>query len=181
MSYTVIYRIDKTGDVTSQSDIKNAWRGAMAIWTIIENKYLPPYFHPSLRKIISRTIIGCMEPELYREIWDLSKGDTISDLDKIVLCSTYDRWIVLKENFNAVIDAFNSFEGETSLKEQAEVIKSLIDDNDCIGIAWNQTSACSGVWDVYDKNEEGEEKGDARPYNIFKESWHTNLFEEISI
>ena len=175
MSYTEIYKIDKTGDVTCHEDIKNSWRGAMAIWGTLENRYLPPYFYPLLKKIVPRFAVYEPDNNPMREVWDLSKSDIISDADKIVLCTTFNKWIVLKDDFKTVIDAFNSFEGETSLKEQAEVIRSLINDEDCIGVAWNQTSTCSSVWSVYD-----DEDAEPRLYNIFKDTEHTNLFKEVS-
>ena len=48
MSYTIIYPFNDKGtcDVDSQVNIKSAFRGAMAIWRILEEKYLPP-FRPS--------------------------------------------------------------------------------------------------------------------------------------
>ena len=46
MSYTEIYAVNKNGDVEEYEDIQNAWRGAMAVWNILEERYLPP-FRPS--------------------------------------------------------------------------------------------------------------------------------------
>lgn len=42
MSYTEIHRITKSGNTKRVAEIKNAWRGAMAVWTCLEDKYLPP-------------------------------------------------------------------------------------------------------------------------------------------
>ena len=43
MSQTEIYGFDQSGNAYFKAGIKNSWRGAMAIWSFLEEKYLPPY------------------------------------------------------------------------------------------------------------------------------------------
>ncbi len=43
MSSTEIFGFDKEGNAFGQADVNNAWRGAMAIWRILEERYLPPH------------------------------------------------------------------------------------------------------------------------------------------
>lgn len=41
MSYTELFGFDKNGDAFYYSEVRNAWRGGMAIWQRLEEKYLP--------------------------------------------------------------------------------------------------------------------------------------------
>ena len=41
MSYTEIYGFDKSGDAYMQEEVQNAWRGAMAVWSILEENTYP--------------------------------------------------------------------------------------------------------------------------------------------
>lgn len=160
MSYTEIYGFNKEGNVEWQADIKNAWRGAMAVWRIIGLKYNTPFDMFTENK----------------EFWELFKQkDKVTETDRIVLGSTYDNVIVKKENAKKLLNAFNSFVGETSLKEQAEAIKCMFEDDNCIAIAFNQTSVNSAwVYEAYD-----EEKDEDISYNILSGDKHWELFDEI--
>ena len=43
MSYTELYAFDKTGKAKLFGTVHNAWRGAMRVWRIMEERYLPLY------------------------------------------------------------------------------------------------------------------------------------------
>lgn len=43
MSYTEIYGFDKAGNAYFKDEVKNSHRGAIAVWSYLEEKYLPPY------------------------------------------------------------------------------------------------------------------------------------------
>ena len=116
MSYTEIIFFGEGGTPTHEVEIKNSYRGASKIWSILEDKYLPKVEYP-------RMITGGMQ-----EIWDLGDGDRITDVEKICLLSTYDKVIVKKADFQQVIDAFKGFEGTTSLPEQAAHIEKALKD-----------------------------------------------------
>lgn len=182
MSYTEIYKFKKNGNAELLSEIKNSWRGAMAIWDILDKKYLPK-FVPDWAKLL-----GTTDQEYYRtadmmgegikEIWALYKNPNVSEIDKIVLASTFDHVIVLKEHLPHLIKAFREFEGETSLKEQAEAIEeALNNDQNLIAIAWNQTSVNCGVWNSEETTIEDDEETHL-PYNMLSGNKHWNLFAE---
>ncbi len=117
MSYTEIFGFDKTGDAYSAADIRNAFRGSMAIWMYLEGKYLPPYLPEYAKKIGIKTTeefeqkkgyksSRCMaitEQDAMKEIWDLVYSDTISETDKICLYTTFDNCLVRKENMPKLI------------------------------------------------------------------------------
>ena len=180
MSYTEIYKFNKKGDAEFLDEVKNSFRGAMAIWIILEKKYLPKYVPTwamgDTSKEYSRTS-DFMGGGL-KEIWGLFESDKVSEVDKLVLGTTFDKVIVKKEDLENVVKAFREFEGETSLKEQADIIeKALKEDEDLIAIAWNQTSVNSGVWES-DSGEEDED-GNQLPYNILNSDKHWDLFEDL--
>lgn len=170
MSYTQILVATNDGDLNVAAEIHNSWRGAMAIWATLEKRYLPP-FMPEWAKGMnlpyepSRTM-----GDGIKEIWELANDKRVSEVDSICLRSTFDNVIVHKENFGRIIEAFNAFEGETSLKEQAQFIGSLLNDPNITAIAWRQTSVTGDMWTVWTGDE-------TIPYNILTGTKHWELFE----
>lgn len=192
MSYTEIYGFDKEGNAYLCAEIKNAWRGAMAIWDILEEKYLPPFVPEYAKKIGIMTVeqiektfhykpkrTGTLgEANAMKEIWDLYINEDVDINDRICLGTTFDHVLVKKENLTHVIEAFRSFEGETSLKEQADVIEKMMKDEECIAVGWNQTSIGDG-WNI--KGGFDEEADENLPYNCLTGTIHWWLFGEGEI
>jgi len=182
MSYTEIYKFKKDGNIECFAEVKNAFRGAMAIWSNVEKRYLPKFMPiwamGDTSKYYSR--VSDIMGGGIKEIWALFETTKISETDKIVLGSSFDNVVVMKEDLPKLIEAFRNFVGETSLNEQADLIeKAYNTDDDLIAIAWNQTSVNGDAWQ---SNETGlDEDGDEiyLPYNLLKEDKHWNLFEEI--
>lgn len=176
MSYTEIYKFKKNGNAQKIGDINNAFRGAMAVWSILEKKYLPP-FMPSWAngKPGNYTRLSDFKNAI-KEIWNLLNAEQVSESDKIVLCSTFDNVIVLKEDLPKLITVFREFEGDTSLPEQADILENYFNtDDDLIAVAWNQTSVNGDCWINYGGINDDSE---AIPYNILTMTdRHWNLFE----
>lgn len=190
MSYTEIFRFDKAGNANGCTDIPNAFRGAIAIWSYLENKYLPPYIPDYLQARGFLTSEDCekrlgykpsrcssLNNEPIREIWDLYNKDNVSITDKICLFTTFDNCLVKKENIPKVVEAFRAFEGESSLKEQARVLELLCNDDDCIAVGWNQTSVNGDTWITRGGYDEENDIG--IPYNCLTGTEHYWLFEEL--
>jgi hypothetical protein len=176
MSSVEIFGFGKNGGAYKVAGIQNSWRGGMAIWRILEEKYLAGiYSPPSAPACIPYRCIG-FKVEVLKEILALFDNKAVSVIDRIVLGSTLDGVIVKKEDFPRLIEAFNAFEGETNLKEQAVVIKKLLENENCVAAGWNQTSVNGDTWDCYGYNEETDE---SIPYNIFSGDEHWFLFDEI--
>lgn len=174
MSYTEIFKFNKTGDAQGLAEVKNAWRGAMAVWTTLEDRYLPEYKpYPGMGKM-SR--MSSPDPKIGKAVWDLIGDDRLSEDEKISLASTFDNVIVLKNDMPRLIQAFRNFVGQTSLKEQADIIESVVNNEDVIAIAWNQTSVNGDTW--INKGPYNKDTDEESPYNIFKQDDHWNLFEE---
>ncbi len=186
MSYTEIYGFGKDGDAGGLEDVKNAWRGAMAVWQIMEDRYLDPLPKPIWmsdkdykKSGYSRTCqppsFKDNEPNPLKPIWDLWTNNKVSRTDKIVLGTTFDKVVVMRENIKETSKAFEEFKGETSLKEQAKILREALEDDDNIAVAWNQTSICGDTWSNYD-----EEKEESTPYNLHKQTDHWNLYKELN-
>jgi hypothetical protein len=141
MSYTEIYRITKKGNTVLAGEIRNAHRGAMAVWTFLEDKYLPPNIKYGQKMT---RMIGDAQ-----EVWDLAKDTRLTDGERICLLSTFDNVLVLKEDVFRLTKAFREFTGITSLSEQADVIEKAATHKNCYGVCWNQTSVNA---DIPEKN-----------------------------
>ena len=153
----------------------------MAIWKILEERYLPPYkadYGDILEKHFNIKPSRCsaMDKEQIKEVWGLVNNSKVSRSDKIVLHTTFDKCLVKKENSLEVIEAFESFKGETSLKEQADILKKLLSDKNCTAIGWNKTSINAQNWKNYDYDES---KDEYKQYNHFKQNNHYWLFDEL--
>jgi hypothetical protein len=180
MSTTEIYSFDKEGNASFYDDVHNAWRGAMAVWKIVEERHLTPYLpkfpFPSQFSKPSRTTAISDETAM-NEIWGLWDNPNVPENDRIVLGTTFDKVLVKKEDIPKVIEAFRSFGGETSLPEQADILQALFEDDDCIAVGWNQTSVNGDTWSNYRYNEE---TGECDPYNCLTQDEHWWLFEELN-
>lgn len=163
MSCTEIYSFDRNGDAYPYAEVKNAWRGAMAIWRIMEARHLPPVSCSRL-----------MNPREAGAVWNLCDDKSVPEHERIVMLSTMDKCLVKKENLARLIEAFRKFEGDTSLPEQADILEKLLEDEDCIAVGWNQTSVTVPFWIRFD-----EEKDEEAPYNCLHREEHFWLFEDL--
>jgi hypothetical protein len=155
----------------------------MAVWNRLDEKYLPelPSDNPFIGKMEGRNYRSAQmwNPNALKEVWDLYKNPDVSNTDKIVLGSTFDMVIVKRENLTELITAFREFDGETSLKEQADEIESLLKtDTDFIAIAWNQTSVNGDTWTNFGGYDD--DKDEEISYNILTGTDHWDLFDDKS-
>lgn len=146
MSYTEIYRITKAGNTIMVGEVRNSHRGAMAVWTQLEDKYLPPFIK------YGQKFTRMMDETEAQHVWDLCKDPRLSEAELICLLSTYDKVLVLKEDIARLCKAFRDYPGQTSLPEQADIIEKLATHKNCYGVCWNQTSVNA---DIPEKNVAG--------------------------
>ena len=130
MSYTEIYKFTPSGNPYRIADIQNSHRSAAAIWDIIGNRYIGKYV-PTW----SRTLPTSLQKDSYsrlgeleelKKVWALSTDNKMTEIDVIVLRSTFDNVICRQTGLPKLIEAFNAFEGETSLKEQSVYLSQLL-------------------------------------------------------
>ena len=170
MSSTVIYAFDREGNACKEIGIRNAWRGAMSVWDIMESRHLPPYYMQGIK--LRRVICGAAAAN---EVWALADNKEIPEHERIVMLTTMDKCLVKKENLPKVIEAFRKFDGITSLPEQADILEKLLADDNCIAVGWNQTSVSSSFWFKYN-----EETGKITPYNCLTMNDHFWLFDDLN-
>ena len=168
MSYTEIFSFNKDGIAEHEAEVKNAFRGAMAVWKHLFEKHL---------KGNGYEVMPYMDMQ---PIWDLQNNERLSDSDLICLLSTFDNVVVKKENLNLLIQAFEEFKGNSSLREQAKIIKGLLE-KDCTAVGWNQTSVNWDTWGNYNHkliNEE-EDEYEYHGYNLNESKEHWFLFDSF--
>ena len=173
MSRTEIYGFNKDGKAREIGGVQNAFRGAMAVWNILDKKYLP-LFEPEWA-MVGGEYLRAADKVAIKEIWGLFKDEKVSIVDRIVLGSTFDKVIVEKENLPELLKAFREFEGETSLKEQADIIEKNMDR--VIAVGWNQTSVNCDTWSNFGGFDE--EIDESIPYNILTMDEHWELFSRM--
>lgn len=198
MSCTEIYAFDKAGNAYLYSEVRNAWRGAMAVWDIMEDRHLPMYipgfikccnwYRPGMPaeeierrngfklRRMSISMSTNEKPDPADEIWALADNPDVPKHERIVMHTTFDRCLVKREDIRRVVDAFRQFEGNTSLKEQADILELMAADPEIIAVGWNQTSVNGGNWanaGGYDEN------GEWIPYNCLTMDRHYWLFDEM--
>lgn len=128
MSTTNIFQLgSEPGEIAS---IRNAWRGAMYVWTDMAKRYW---------KLEQFPLFGDGEQS---KIWNTHKHHKIPEHERIVLLSTMDGAVVFGRDAKTVADAFARYaqeHPESSLAEQAEILRtSEVPPNDAF--AWQQTS-----------------------------------------
>jgi hypothetical protein len=165
MSCATLHGFNRDGIIYSINDYRNAWHGAMLVWMEMAKKY----GIPNGERIT-------YDEKVANQVWSLPKNKDMTEADRITLMTTFDHFIVYKQDFPALIAAMK--ESATWLPEnchiikQAEDVEKAINDEDLIAVAWTQTSVAdcwgSGQYD---------EHGESVPYNLNKHTQHKNLFE----
>lgn len=188
MSSTEIYAFDKEGNSYLYDEVHNANLGHMAIWRILEKKYLPSLLNPAWLQLYSTNDYCsrlfptmCNDKTDYtQEIWDLAEKDSqLTKDERIVLLTTFDKCVVKRESLPDVIRAYESFEGRTNLKEQAAVLKEAYADPDIIAVAFSYSLidglTLRGVSDPLNP-------GSRLSYNLFSQSehWYLDEAEELN-
>ena len=182
MSRTELYGLTKNS-AHLIGETNNSWRGAMAVWVTLEKKYLPEFIPDWAKGMPRQDQEGYSRTATFgenskmQEIWSLVKDPRLSPAERIVLSSTFDNVLAKVDSINQVLAAFREFEGETTLKEQADVIeKAIKEDPELVAIGWNQTSVNGDSWQTENLNEETEEYAG---YNLETGTRHWFLIEEF--
>lgn len=136
MSCVEIFKFDKEGNSETYGQVKNSWRGAMAIWEIMGKKYCG---HGA----------SIFDINKMREIWNLVDNQIVPVHERIVLFTTLDKCLVKKEDIPKTVEAFRKFDGNTSLEEQALILEKIYQDDDCIAVGFHQNSVSCEQWFGY--------------------------------
>lgn len=152
MSATVMYKVCKDGHVEQVQQFGNAWHGAMSVWMSMSERYLGRAFDMS-------------NPQA---TWDISKTPGVPREYAVTLLSTFDMVMVRRRDMPELIRCFRAFVDEFGkvggrglhLDRQADFMETLLEDDDCDGVCWNQTDVVESPWVA--TGDDGEEE----PYNV---------------
>ena len=165
MSYTKIYAFPEIGECYAAADVHNAHRGAWEVWNIIAQEYCGLEQFPMFNDADGDAV------------WAMWKSPDMHPADRIVLLTTFDHHIVMRRNLEMVVDAFERFNerypGRTTIGEQALQIRELaaqLSNQEMAAVGWNQTSVCSGVWEVVNElGYVGDEDDDFRNFDLSRD------------
>jgi len=148
MSYTELYTVTKLGNCIPFADYKNAWLGAMLVWNNLYKRYCGEYIQKKAERIGELFENPYLQDD-FREIWKLFHNKTVKPSHRIVLCSTFDRFILERERFKdfhgAVGEYAQDFENCGTYPVMAERILKLSKRASIIGVCWNHTSV-NDMW-----------------------------------
>ena len=94
-----------------------------------------------------------------------------------VFLAFIDNVIVLKENIPNVINAMQQYDEAhpgTSVSKQVDILKNMLEDENTIGVAWQQTTTSDSTW-----LPEFDDDDNEIVYNINEQSKHWNLFDDL--
>lgn len=182
MSYTEIFGFDPEGNAHFEAEVKNAFRGGMAVWRIMELRHLPPLPPKYGMECHRYSMPPLGKDNPMKEVWDLADNLDIPVDQRIVLFTTFDNCLVKKQDLPRVIAAMRAFEGEdhrgeTNLGEQADILEQIAADPEVIAVGWNQTSVNADTWS--NRGGYDDVKDEPIPYNCLTGDTHYWLFDEL--
>lgn len=172
MSVTELYKIPRNGCIRLIGEAPNSHRGAEMIWHYLYGKYMfpiddqdmrPNYFDKECttdaelrrRRIGYSWVRHCMcndDKTIMNRFWNLARDPRLTLWERVLLRSTYDRAIVLKDNVPQLLNAYDQYvhtvEDPGNIPDQISIICQHQYDRDLIGICWNQTSVNADAWRV---------------------------------
>lgn len=151
MSYMEIVKLRDDKTFESAGQVQNASKHQQVVWNYFAKKFLGWDFFNVHSSLVEQ-----------QKLWDLFEDERLTINERIVLGSTYDYVLVKKEHIPLVIDAFKTFENESNLLEQVDILVSAFNDDNCVAIGWQ--SSITDIWDNYD---------------IYTEKKHWSLLDEI--
>lgn len=167
MSYCTLYAAFEDGDITPHKDYRNSWRGAMAVWTYMVERYLRP---PKDSFWLSN------QEFLTEKLYPLASDLNIPFEDRVTMATTYDRVLVAQKDFKLLCQCMNDtgsrMPAQNHIVSQARDIAGL--PKKCRAVGWRQTSVSADMWDVYVNGEWQD-----RNYNIDIDDEHWWLFDEV--
>lgn len=168
MSRATLHGFGRDGEIYSINDYPNAWHGAIIVWMEMAKKYGIPNAEAVL-----------YDNAVADKVWGLpSTNKNMTEADRITMMTTFDRFIVYKQDFPALIAAMKASAAwlpeHCHIIKEANDIEKLLDDDNLTAVAWTQTSVadCWGSGE-FDENEE------SVPYNLNKHTKHHDLFASL--
>ena len=157
MSTTTVYAAFDDGDMTPVASFRNAFRGAFHVWAELSERYLGHVLR----------LGGNLQT-----LWDLDKDPRLTDDERLVHVSTFDRAFVRREHMRRIADALDAFVPSTeNLTGQAAAIRKAWEDGARV-VAWCHTSVAGDLdWSTMGPRDEADEDAEAVPFNIDRDKF----------
>ena len=129
MAKTEIYIAKrKKGTWILTAEIPNASNGAWVFWMYLEEKYLGFLPNPILpERGISR--LASLDKKDHQALWDLWKDERLSQHERIVLFTTFDKKYILKKDIPEIAEALTKVYLEmgdySNFKKQADALLDI--------------------------------------------------------
>ena len=170
MSYTELYVMKKDGEL-AYTEFRNAFRGAMYVWTDVAQRYAGFDSFPFNEKD-------------QMEVWNYDRRHpgVMKHHEIIVLLSTMDYALVDGSRWKNLVEDFEQYGTEhpnSNYMDQAKAIRQLVEEigeDNVKAFAWNQTSVGEAWCVTYD--DEGDENVFYDPDTENKHFWVYELSEE---
>lgn len=158
MSCLEVYGVKENGEVEHYADLRNAWQGAMKVWTDLGQKYLGTDCTTLL-----------MSEEGARKVWDLAKDSRLSEAEWTVMLMTFDCCVVPVGQMEFCAGACEQVNiGHYGKGGVATVVREMVQKG-YKGVCFNQTSVSGSPWTIHlPEDAEAED----RPYNINTDTKH---------
>lgn len=163
-AFTIIYKVEHSGNYYEITELPNAHASAPLIWTLISIKLFNDKNH-WLQSI-----------DHARKIWDYWKDKNATEAEKFVILSTFDKALIEGDQLERAAELFEKFLEEhpvhsayaNNIPELARYCREYKDSH-LMGICYSQNNIQPNPW-ILDNKE---------PYNFLEETEHFGVFTSL--
>ena len=163
MSNTQILYANEKGWVHPYTDIPNSEEGAFHIWRTLARTYLEEE----------------LTMENLSQVSDLVYAAEIVPFSiRLVLGSTMDHALVMKDNLGTFINAlmvFNSVYPSPNLKSQIRALEAIERRDGVLAVCWNQNTAVANQWEIKKTNKKPQK------WNIKRDLGYFDVFQGVRL
>lgn len=157
----------------------NSYKGAFLLWEELWNKFFSDESFPYLPS-----------DERLEKLWRLDQDPRLSRDLKILLCSTFDHFLIKRENIPRFIEAIKNAIKNDELNDfghfssYARDLENFLKKKEKFkAIGWIQTTVCDDVWMEFEDKKCrccGDVKTIKRKYDLSKDKKHRFVFEHLN-
>ena len=176
MSVMRMFSINKNGNLIKAAEFGNSHLGWNLMHDFIEKIYMPPA--PGRYSIFIESMFD--KNVKVDDFWKLGYDSRLKTCHWIAMRCSYDGAMVRKEHFGivaqALMDTARDMQDPGHLPAIADELGRLAGNDDVIGACWQATSVNADEWG--DEGRMPARDGKSRPFNIFKDVYHTRYCEK---
>lgn len=143
MSSTTMLCVPAVGPMMEIAEFQNSWGSAMRVWDAMATRYYP-----------GQPVFFAMDSKRF---WGLKDDPRLTECERLAFVWTFDRAICEREHANDLADALCQFNSMYPVNGKANHLPAIADAlkshamDECVGLAFIQTSVSSDVWDLNDE------------------------------